>query len=108
MGPVNDGIAILLGGEVAGTANDYVVDVHKSLRRGDLEDQVAGIGPDHLRWNKARHRHAIDTVAVCSGLAGVVRQGIEDRSGIRVETYKEIGPEKEEGAGRQKKCLPWT
>jgi hypothetical protein len=45
---VNDGIAILPGGEVPGTANESSIDINKGLRGADLEDRVTGIGPDQL------------------------------------------------------------
>ena len=45
---VENGIAVFLGSEVAGTSNEHSIDENKSLCRVDLENQVGRIGSYNL------------------------------------------------------------
>ena len=81
---VENGIAVSLGSEVAGTSNEHSIDVHKSLCRVDLENQVGRIGSYNLRIDRANKIQKIYFLACCGVgvghcsliLPGMKRRGI--------------------------------
>jgi hypothetical protein len=62
---IENGIAVSLGSEVAGTSNEHSIDENKGLCRVDLEDQVGRIGSYNLRIDRADNIQKVYFWACC-------------------------------------------